>query len=124
MEQVHEDKSISSDSPSNIKNEKPVDEESVDFSTPPPTQEQYHQQQCVEKSNRQNVIKNSNKTDETETENKTENENEIYGLNISMTEDDMIEDDSRTRKRTHSDVDKDENEIGQKVKEVREREHK
>ena len=41
-----------------------------------------------------------------------------------MTEDDMIEDDSRTRKRTHSDVDKDENEIGQKVKEVREREHK
>ena len=124
MEQVHEDKSISSDSPSNIKNEKPVDEESVDFSTPPPNQEQFHQQQCVEKSNRQNVIINSNKTDETETENKTENENEIYGLNISMTEDDMIEDDSRTRKRTHSDVDKDENEIGQKVKEVREREHK
>ena len=41
-----------------------------------------------------------------------------------MTEDDMTEDDSRARKRTHSDVDKDENEIGQKVKEVREREHK
>ena len=35
MEQVHEDKSISSDLPSNTKNEKPVDEVNVDFSTPP-----------------------------------------------------------------------------------------
>ena len=78
----------------------------------------------IERSNRQNVTKNSNETDETETENKIENEDEIYGLNISKTEDDMTEDDSRARKRTHSDVDKDENEIGRKIKEVREREHK
>ena len=120
MEQMHEDKNTFLNLPSNPQNEKPLDEASVISSTPPPNQEQFHQQQHVlKRSNRQKGTKTINETDETETENETENEDETSELDISLTEDD-----SRARKRTHSDVDQDENEIGQKIKEVREREHK
>ena len=87
MEQGNENRNISSDQPSNQHREKPVDWASLDSSTPPPNQEQFHQQQHLERWDRQIVTENNNETDVYKWKPKMNLTNLTLG-HISMTEDD------------------------------------